>query len=138
MILVDANILMYAAGAAHPHKQPSVRLLERIAHGDVEATIDAETLQEILHRYRAIKRWSEGRAVYDLAREIFPDVIPVTAVVLDRARRLLDGDTTLMARDALHAAVVMEEGLRGIYTYDRDFDRIRGIRRLEPSLEPGS
>jgi predicted nucleic acid-binding protein len=37
-----------------------------------------------------------------------------------------------MARDALHAAVVMEEGLRGIYTYDRDFDRIKGIRRLEP------
>ncbi len=123
---------MYAAGAAHPHKQPSVRLLERIAQGDVEATIDAETLQEILHRYRLIKRWSEGRAVYDLAREIFPDVIPVTATVLDRARRLLDGDATLMARDALHAAVVMEEGLRGIYTYDRDFDRIKGIRRLEP------
>lgn len=124
---------MYAAGAAHSHKLPSVRLLERIADGDLEATIDAETLQEVLHRYRAIKRWSEGRAVYDLAREIFPDVIPVTAAVLDRARTLLDGDTTLMARDALHAAVVMEEGLRGIYTYDRDFDRIKGIRRLEPS-----
>jgi len=132
VILVDANILMYAAGAAHPHKQPSVRLLERIAAGEVEATIDAETLQEILHRYRLIKRWAEGRAVYDLAREIFPDVIPVTSTVLDRARRLLDGDATLMARDALHAAVVMEEGLRGIYTYDRDFDRIKGVRRLEP------
>lgn len=124
---------MYAAGAAHSHKLPSVRLLERIANGDLEATIDAATLQEVLHRYRAIKRWSEGRAVYDLAREIFPDVIPVTAAVLDRARTLLDGDATLMARDALHAAVVMEEGLRGIYTYDRDFDRIKGIRRLEPS-----
>ena len=132
MILIDTNIIMYAAGAAHPHKRPSVRLLVRIANGDVEATIDAETLQEILHRYRAIKRWAAGRTVYDLARQLFPDVLPVTAVILDHARMLLDGNATLMARDALHAAVVFEEWLEGICTYDRDFDRIPGIRRLRP------
>ena len=132
MELIDANILMYAAGAAHPNKQPSIQLLERVANGEVDATIDAETLQEILHRYRAIKRWADGRKVYDLARELFPDVIPVTSAVLDRARTLLDGSTSLMARDALHAAVVLDEGLDGIYSYDRDFDRIPGIRRLQP------
>jgi predicted nucleic acid-binding protein len=131
--LIDANILMYAAGAAHPNKEPSIRFLERVANGEVAATIDAETLQEILHRYRAIERWADGRKVYDLARELFPDVIPVTASVLDRARTLLDGSTSLMARDALHAAVVLEEGLDGIYSYDRDFDHIPGIRRLQPA-----
>jgi hypothetical protein len=41
MILVDANVLMYAAGAPHPDKTPSVRLLEQIANGDVVAAIDA-------------------------------------------------------------------------------------------------
>ena len=132
MMLIDANILMYAAGAKHPNKQPSVRLLERVAEGSVAATIDADPLQEIQHRYRAIKRWADGRTVFDLARQLFPDVIPVTAQVLDRARTLLDGSASLMARDALHAAVVLDEGLDGIYSYDRDFDRIPGIRRLEP------
>ncbi len=44
MVLIDANILMYAAGAAHPNKQPSIRLLERVANGEVDATINAETL----------------------------------------------------------------------------------------------
>ncbi len=133
MVLIDANILMYAAGAAHSNKQPSIRLLERVANGEVDATIDAEILQEILHRYRAINRWADGRKVYDLARELFPDVIPVTSSALDRARTLLDGSTSLMARDALHAAVVLDEGLDGIYSYDRDFDRIPGIRRLQPA-----
>lgn len=132
MLLVDANILMYAAGAAHPNKQPSVRLLERIASGDVDAIIDAEILQEILHRYRAIKRWADGRTVYDLTRQLFPDVIPVTARVLDRARALLDGSSGLVARDALHAAIVLDEGLDGIISFDRDFDRIPGIRRVQP------
>ena len=42
------------------HKRPSVRLLEQVAHGDVNAIINAETLREFLHRYRSIKRWTDG------------------------------------------------------------------------------
>lgn len=132
MILIDANVLMYAAGAAHPHKAPSARLLERVARGDVEAVIDAETLQEILHRYRAIRRWEDGRQVYDLARQLFPNVVPISAEVMDRARELLDAYPSLMARDALHAAVVLHESLESICSYDRDFDGILGLRRTEP------
>lgn len=132
MILIDANIIMYAAGARHPHKQPSVLLLARVARGEIEAAIDAEILQEILHRYRALGRWVDGRRVYDLTRQLFPSVIPVTAEALDRARRLLDSSEHIMARDALHAAIVMMEGHEAVCSYDRDFDRIPGIRRQEP------
>jgi len=133
MMLIDANVIMYAAGAEHPHKRPSVALLERVARGEVEATIDAEVLQEILHRYRAVGRWADGRRVYDLTRRLFPSVVPVTAAVLDRARRLLDADRRILARDALHAAVVMSEGLEAVCSYDRDFDRIKGLVRREPA-----
>jgi len=118
--------------AEHPHERPSVALLERVADGDVEATVDAKTLQEILHRYGSIGHWDDGRRVYDLTRQLFPAVVPVTADVLDRARRLLDGDNHIMARDALHAAVTMTKGFDAVCSYDRDFDRIRGIVRREP------
>lgn len=133
MILIDTNIIMYAAGVEHPHKAPSLALLERVAGGEVEAAFDAEALQEILHRYRAIGRWKDGRVVYDLARQLFPVVVPITAEVLDRARRILDADARIMARDALHAAVVMLGGMQAICSYDRDFDRITGIARIEPN-----
>lgn len=133
MILIDSNVIMYAAGTEHPHKRPSVTLLERVAAGAVDATIDAEVLQEILHRYRALRRWEDGRRVYDLTRQLFPSVVPVTAEILDRARRMLDDDDTIMARDALHAAVVVTAGLEAVCSYDRDFDRIRGVVREEPS-----
>ena len=45
MILVDSIVLMYAAGAEHPHKAPCVRFLDRVATGEVEAVLDAELLQ---------------------------------------------------------------------------------------------
>jgi len=133
LILVDANVIMYAAGAEHPHKARSIDLLRKVAAGDLEAAIDAETLQEILHRYRALDRWLEGRQVFDLARKIFPQVIPVTARILDRAKRILDLDGSLMARDALHAAVVELHSLEAICSFDRDFDRLATIRRIEPA-----
>jgi len=132
VILVDSNILMYAAGTDHPNKAPSLAWLERVARDEIEATVDAEVLQEILHRYRAIGRWVEGRAVYDLTRRLFPIVIPITAEVLDLARVLLDEQEDLMARDALHAAVVEAHGLEAICSYDQDFDRLSGLKRVEP------
>ena len=91
MILVDANIFMYAAGAEHPHKAPSLAFLRQIADGRVEAAVDAEVLQEILHRYRPIRRWEEGRQVYALARRIVPMVVAITDQIVADARSAARG-----------------------------------------------
>ena len=130
MILLDTNILMYAAGKPHPHKAPSAALLVRIARGEIAGALDAEVLQEILHRYRAIRRWKDGRRVYDLARRCVATVLPITAEVTDQARAIMDDHPTLMARDALHAAVC--RAAAAICSYNMDLDVIAGLRRVEP------
>jgi predicted nucleic acid-binding protein len=130
--LIDTNVLIYAAGAPHANKQPSVALLARIAAGEEEATLDAESLQEILHRYRAIGRWSDGRRVFDLALAVFPDVLPVTTDVLQRARALMDRYPWLMARDAVHAGVALANGITTIVTFDADFDGLAELSRESP------
>ena len=132
MILVDANVFMYAAGVAHPNKEPSVRFLMLVAQGKVQAATDAEVLQEILHRYRSIRRWNQGRLVYDLAREVCPRVLPVGVDVMDRARAIMDAQPILMARDAVHAAVYIIANASALCSYDRDFDRVADIRRKPP------
>lgn len=124
---------MYAGGAEHPNKAPAGRYLRRVTTKEVDAAIDAETLQEILHRYRAIRRWEDGRRVYDLARTLVPVVLPVTAPVLDSARDLLDRHSDLMARDALHAAIALRHTGGEICSFDTDFDQIEGVTRKQPS-----
>ena len=133
MILVDANILMYAAGGEHRNKLPSLSLLRAVADGRVDGVLDAEVLQEVLHGYRAIGGWAGGRLVYDRARAIFPMVLPITAEVVDGARALLDETSGISARDALHAAVVATYDLESICSYDRGFDRVPDLRRFEPA-----
>ena len=70
MILVDSNIPMYLIGAEHPHKRDAQLLLERLVAEGERLVTDVEVFQEILHRYRAIGRWQDGRRVFDLARKI--------------------------------------------------------------------
>jgi len=132
VILLDANIPMYAAGRVHPCKEPSLRVLRAIAEGTLNAAVDAEVLQEILHRYRAIDRWDDGLHVYRLLRVAVPTTLPITAKVLDRARDLMVSDAQLLARDAVHAAVCLESGAAAFCSYDRDFDRVVGIVRRTP------
>lgn len=130
MILIDTNVFMYVAGRPHPHKAPSADLVLRIARGEVDAATDAEVLQEILHRYRG--EWlKQGRALYDYVRQTVPNVIPVSAEVIDGARLLMDAHPPLSARDAVHATVCLQQGLTAICSYDSVFDQI-GLRRLLP------
>ncbi len=132
MILVDSNVLMYAAGAEHPNKAAAIAFLERVARGEIDAVVDAEVLQEIMHRYRSLRRWADGRRVYALARDIFPHVVPVTSEIVDRAKKLMDEDGALSARDAVHASVALAHGMKGVCTFDLDFDRIPGCTRIAP------
>lgn len=129
MILVDANVLMYSVGAEHPNKAPAVQVLRRAAAGELDATIDAEVLQEIIHRYRALNRWQDGRKVFEIARNLFPQVLAITGEVMDHAKRLADEHPAISSRDAVHAAVVAVYKLDGICSFDSDFDRIRGCKR---------
>jgi predicted nucleic acid-binding protein len=133
MILLDAKIFMYAAGAPHPNKVPSRDVLAKIAREELEAAVDAEVLQEILHRYRAIGRWQQGRRVYALARRIVPHVLPIDAEALDGARSILDQVPDVMARDALHASVFRLVRAEAFCSFDCDFDRIPAVTRVEPA-----
>ena len=73
--------------------------------------------------------------MYDLARKVFPVTIPIDDEVTDRARELMNDIPRLIARDAVHAAVVLTRKLDGIATFDRDFDGIRGVKRIEPKTK---
>lgn len=133
MIFVDTNIFMYAAGAAHANKNASVQFLRRAAAGAVEVCTDAEVLQEILHRYRAIERWEDGKRVFGLVSRIVPLIHAVDRVVMDQAVEVLDSHPSLMTRDGLHVAVCMVHGIREFCSFDSDFDRVPSLQRIFPS-----
>ena len=128
-LFIDSNIPMYVAGRDHPHREPSRRLLERVRTGELEACTSTEVLQEILYRYSALRRIDLAQRVYDLFVQVCPVVLPVTLADTDRAKQLLSDVQSIGARDAIHAAVMLNNGVSRIATFDRAFDTVPGMER---------
>lgn len=130
MIFIDSNVPMYVVGAEHPIRTSARIALERaIADGERLVT-DAEVLQEILYRYRAISRLDAIQPALDVLRGIVDEVIPVTEELVEQAKNVLFGLPELSARDALHVASMRSRSVADILTFDRGFDDVPGIRRL--------
>lgn len=130
MILVDSNIPMYLIGAAHPNRDAARRALEEAVAGGESLCSDAEVLQEILHRYSAIRRPTDLDAAFDALLAVVDVVYPIERADVERARRLLRTTGTLSARDAIHIAVMQGRDIGRILSFDTGFDGIPGIVRL--------
>lgn len=131
-IFIDTNIFMYAIGASHPNKAPCEQLVRACTTGEIEPLINTEVLQEILYRYTAIGKPAIGFQLFDLMIDTMPTIWPVERADMVLARRLQERHR-LPLRDALHLATMQRYRVRQIYSYDRDFDELPGIRRLEPA-----
>jgi hypothetical protein len=129
MIFVDSNIPMYVAGRDHPLREPARRFLERARGGEVEICTSTEVLQEILYRYAALQRRDLASSVYDLFVQLCPVVLPVTLADTDRAKALVAADERVGVRDAMHAAVMLNNAVTAIATFDSGFDAIDGVER---------
>jgi len=131
-VFIDTNIPIYAAGWAHPFKQPSLAFLQRIALGEMEGVSDSEVLQEILYRFAAINEPQHGFAIFDDFIKGVPSILPVEKEDVMLAREILMKSPGIKPRDAIHAAVMKNNDIRVIYSYDTHFDMIKGVRRKEP------
>jgi predicted nucleic acid-binding protein len=127
---IDSNIPMYVAGRDHPLREPARRFLARVQAGEIEGCTSTEVLQEILYRYVGLRRPDLAVEVYELFVGLCSTVFPVTLADTDRARDLVRGGAPASMRDLVHAAVMLNNGLTKVATFDGGFDHVTGIERL--------
>lgn len=135
MIFIDSNIFMYAAGKESAHKEASQQFLLRMMTEDQKNLFctSAEVLQEILYRYSAINALQYGLQVFDVICSLGLKIFPVRFEDALYARTVLENYPKLSPRDAVHLGVMHGQKMDQIVTYDREFSKISGIRRLEPT-----
>ncbi len=121
---------MYLVGAAHPHKADSQLLLERLIAAGERLATDAEVLQELLHRYAAINQREAIEPAIRAVLSIVDEVLAVEKRDVLRAAEILRPGSILSARDALHVAIMERHRISSILSFDADFDRWPGLRRI--------
>ncbi len=132
--LLDTNVPMYAAGQAHPYKEPCAWVMAEIVEGRLKAAMDTEHVQEILYRFSALQKWETAVSIASTLMEIVPTLFPVLPADARLAVELFGRYAAqgVKARDLLHVAVMRNNGITQIISADRHFDRVEGIIRLDP------
>ncbi|HEX3530125.1 MAG TPA: type II toxin-antitoxin system VapC family toxin [Thermoanaerobaculia bacterium] len=130
MIFLDTNVFLFAAGAEHPLREASQRILRRVAQDELDATTSSEVVQEILY---VLYRRGLAEAAQQIARNallLIPDLLPVTRNDMEAACELLERYPKISTRDAVHAATMLNNGIKMIATSDGHFEGIQEIQRL--------
>ena len=130
MIFLDSNIPMYLVGAPHPHKTEAHILVEQAIASRDRLITDAEVLQEILHRYSAMRRGDDIATALRVTLGLVDEVLPMEERDVLRAGEILRLSEYWSARDAIHIAIMERHGIQRIMSFDRDFDRWPGLTRI--------
>jgi predicted nucleic acid-binding protein len=133
-IFIDTNVPIYAAGSPHPLKDPCRRVLDLVARQPDAFFTDAEVLQELLHRYLALRRWPQGRVPFERFMALMdPHIEPIHAVDVKAAAGLVRPYSSLSGRDLIHLAVMQRVGAQRIVSADNAFDAIPSVIRWDPA-----
>jgi hypothetical protein len=132
-MFVDTAIPMYAAGGDHPLRDPSLRILRLVREGDLDAVTSTEVVQEVAHRFLAIRRPEIASQLALDVLDLFAPVLPITHALMRRVPDLARKYPSLSARDLVHVATCIHEGISEIVSPDRAFDQVAEIRRIDPS-----
>ena len=129
---LDANVFMYAAGTQHPLKAPCLQILSDIGNLPIQFSTNVEVIQEVLHRYVALRRHSDAVTVANSILTLVPTIYSLEVDDMRRTIQLCASYPKLTARDAIHASTMLNHGITIIISADAHFEGLPGINRINP------
>ncbi|MEM1548678.1 MAG: type II toxin-antitoxin system VapC family toxin [Thermoproteota archaeon] len=136
MSYIDSNIFIYPIIYDTDSVREALRaknLLRKVALGEIEAYASPVIWDEVAWVVRKVlgvgSSLNQGRKLLS-----FPNlkILPVKRTTVLKAQDLME-KYELKPRDALHAAIALENKITTIVSYDEDFDKLKEIKRVEPS-----
>jgi predicted nucleic acid-binding protein len=110
-------------------RQPCLELLRAVGAGDAEGRTSTAALEEVWF-LELSGRIGDLTGLTSRAYDTFTPLLPVTDEAFRRALAL--ESEQLGANDRLHAGTCLANGIEIVVSADAGFDRVRGLRRVDP------
>lgn len=130
---IDANVILRHLLGDHDEHSPRASVfLATVERGDERVYVSALVVSEIVftltRHYKRSKRE---------VRDALVSILLLPGVSVDDEEHLLRAfdlyvDENLPFVDAYLASKMLAEGADGIVSFDKDFERVPGVRRIEP------
>ena len=132
---LDTNILLrYLTGDDEQKAEACLSLLQRAERGEEVLITSDLVIFETVFTLQSPRRYDLSR---ERIRELVESVIGLRGLRLPRKALYVRAfdlycELNIDFADAYNAAYMEAHGLSEVYSYDTDFDRVEGIRRVEP------
>ena len=133
--VLDTDVIICLLTGDDPAKQGRAKaLFEAAAAGGIDLFVTATALADALFVLTSPRLYGVSR---EAAAEMLSALLSSPGVHLEHERRMFSAlsvyrETSLDFGDAYAAAAAMDLEDPLVYSFDRDFDRLTGVRRLEP------
>ena len=133
---LDANVLLrYVIRDDEDKAQRALALLRRVELGEERVETSLLVFFEVIFTLERTYRVPRAR-IYGLLRpvlELSGLSLPGKALLLETLDRFASSTRKLSFVDLYVALDAQSRGITEIYSWDKDFDRIDGITRIEPT-----
>lgn len=125
---IDANVFIYATLDTGKEGKAARKIVRELESGSTSGAISPLVLDEVAWALRkaksmefAVKAWREIMQIPNLK------ILPMDESASFRVPSLMEAG--LKPRDAMHAAIMLENAITTIISSDHDFDKIKSIER---------
>jgi predicted nucleic acid-binding protein len=130
---LDTNIILRHLLADHDTQSPrATQFLRRVESGDVRVVSSHIVFFEAVFTLQRTYRQPKAAISEALLALIDLPGIRMNGKPLLREAMRIFVDANVSFADAYHAALMNDQGVSEVISFDKDFDRIAGIRRTEP------
>lgn len=132
---LDTNVLLRYLTRDDEHKaQACLALLLRVERGEEQVITSDLVIAETVFTLQSPRQYGLSR---DRIRQLIEPIVGLPGLRLPNKalyRRAFDlyCGQRISFTDAFNVAYMERHGLNEVYSYDTDFDRVRGIRRIQP------
>jgi len=132
---VDSNIIVYALNKDLPEHPPCKELLINIINGNELVSIPSIVFMESF--YALVKAFNFKETEVKKRLTAIIDSVNINVLDISTSSILLAFEITEKygtgGRDSLIAASLLENKIQEIYSHDSDFDKIKLIKRIDPT-----
>lgn len=134
-LYVDTDVIIrLLTGDDSKKQEAATKLFEKVENGDIVLSAPHTVIADAVFVLSSSKHYNLSR---NKIRDVLVSLLRYTNFKVDNKQAVLTALDLYASKnidfgDALLAALTLQTKQKNIYSFDRDFDRIQGVKRKEP------
>ncbi len=127
-LYLDTNIFLYLANKTSLYYKNCLAFIEYCQTNNINLATSVETFQEIIHYSKNVKQLQEGIKTVKIATGLVDTILSIDKSTIEIFLEKAAKYRNVKSRDLIHLSSCIENNIKNIVTYDREFKRFKEVK----------